>query len=134
MSARFNFSPVSSSDSALLTLAAGWFIINGAVYGLVVATAFVAIILGKISIPTNWVYVSLIVQAVAAVGIVWAGILLGRRNRLGGFLAFALILLPIVVSLIARQPMDVTEIVFSVLGIIVLSLIWHELRAQPRIQ
>ena len=134
MSARFNFSPVSSSDSALLTLAAGWFIINGAVYGLLVVIAVVAMLLGNISVATNWVFVRVFVNALAAAGIVWAGILLGRRNRLGGFLAFGLILLPIIVSLIARQPMDMTEIVFSVLGIIVLSLIWHELRAQPRIQ
>jgi len=118
----------------VLIFAAGWFIINGAVYGVIVLTAFAAVMLGKISIPTNWVYVSLLVQAVAAVGIVWAGILLGRRNRLGGFLAFGFILLPILVALIAGQPMDVTEIVFSVLGIIVLSLIWHELRAQPRLE
>jgi|SRR5437868_7558137 len=131
MSTRFNFSPVSSAESGTLRLASGWFIFNGVVYGLLVGAALVTVILGKISVPTNWVFVGLLVQGVAAVGIVWTGILLGRRVRLGGYLALGFILLPIVVGAIARQPIDVTEIVFGVLGVIVLMLIWHELRAQP---
>src|SRR6266576_7015738 len=133
MSTRFNFSPVSSAESGTLRLASGWFIINGVVYGLLVGAAVVAVIFGKISVPTNWVFVSVLVKALAAAGLVWTGILLGRRARLGGFLALGFILLPIVIGVIGRQPIDVTEIVFGVLGVIVLMLIWHELTPQPRL-
>src|SRR5437868_14430570 len=75
MSTRFNFPPVSSAESGTLRLASGWFILNGVVYGLLVAVTLVIFVLGRISAPTNWVFVGLLVQGVAAVGIVWTGIL-----------------------------------------------------------
>ena len=134
MTTRFKFSPVSSADSSLLVLASAWFIINGAVYGLLVAAALVAVILGKVSVPTNWIYVSVLVRAIAAAGLVWTGILIGRRNRLGGVLALGFILLPFVVGVIGHQPMDVTGIVFGVLGLIVLALIWPELRPRTVVE
>ena len=67
-------------------------------------------------------------RSISAVGLVWTGSLLGRGARLGGFLALGFILLPVASDALSREPMNATEVVFGVLGVIVLLIIWHELK------
>jgi uncharacterized membrane protein len=129
MRPRFNFAPVSSAESDLLRFASGYFLLNGLVYGLLAAVLLVGYILGQdVSAPPILVFFGVLIQAITAVGLVWTGSLLGRRARLGGFLALGFLLLPIAFTAMSREPMDVTEIVFGVLGVIVLLIIWHELK------
>jgi hypothetical protein len=129
MSPRFNFAPVSSAPSSLLRIASGWFLLNGSFYGLLVAGAILGLLLGKEGFALTILSVfSILVGATTAVGLVWTGSLLGRGSRLGGILAFGFVLLPVAFAALARQPMRATNIVFGVLGLIVLSLIWGELR------
>jgi hypothetical protein len=129
MTPRFNFAPVSSAPSTLLRIASGWFLFNGVFYGLLVAVAILGSLLGKEGFsPTILFVLSILVGVTTAVGLVWTGSLLGRGSRLGGILALVFVLLPGVFAAIARQPIRVTDIVFGVLGVIVLALIWGELR------
>ena len=78
--------------------------------------------------PTILVVFSLLIQAMAAGGIVWSGLLLARGRRLGGYVALGFVLLPIVFAALIREPLDIFEIAFAVLGVIVLAVIWHELK------
>ena len=129
MTPRFNFAPVSGAQSSLLRIASGWFLFNGSFYGLLVAVGILGLLLGKEGFdPTILAVFSIFVHVTTAAGLVWTGSLLGRGSRLGGILAFGVLLLPVAFAAIARQPMRTTEIVFGVLGVIVLSLIWRELR------
>jgi hypothetical protein len=129
MSPRFNFAPVSSAPSTLLRIASGWFLFNGTIYGLLVAGAILGFLLGKEGFsPTILSVLAILVGVTTAVGLVWTGSLLGRGSRLGGILAFGFVLLPVAFAAIARQPMRATDIVFGVIGVIVLSLIWSELQ------
>jgi hypothetical protein len=129
MTPRFNFAPVSSGQSSLLRIASGYFLLNGVVYGLLVAALILAYLFGQeVFTPTILSILRILVPATTAVGLVWTGALLGRGSRLGGFLALGFVLLPIAFAAVARQPMATIELVFGVLGVIVLSLIWRELR------
>jgi hypothetical protein len=74
------------------------------------------------------VVLNLLIQAIAAGGIIWTGVLLARGSRLGGFLAVGFVLLPIVFAALTREPLDMFQIAFAVLGVIVLIVIWHELK------
>ena len=129
MTPRFNFAPVSGAQSTLLLAASGWFLFNGIVYGFLVAVGLVGILLDKERFaPTILSVFSILVAVTAAVGLVWTGVLLGRGSRRGGILAFGFVLLPLAFAAITHQPMPAMDIVFGVLGAIVLSLIWRELR------
>jgi hypothetical protein len=129
MNHRFNFAPVSSAQSGLLRFASAWLIFNGAVYGLLVVAAVVRIVFShQLPAPTILVFFSLLINAMAAGGIVWSGLLLARGRRLGGYLALGFVLLPVVFAALSREPLDVFEITFAVLGVIVLALSWHELK------
>jgi hypothetical protein len=129
MTPRFNFAPFSSAQSSLLRLASGYFLLNGIVYALLVAVVILGSLFGQeVFAPTILNVLGILVSATTAVGLVWTGALLGRGSRLGGFLALGFVLLPIAFAAISSQPIDTVEIVFGVLGVIVLSLIWHELR------
>jgi hypothetical protein len=129
MNPRFNFAPVSSAQSGLLRSASAWLVFNGAVYGLLVVVAVVRIVFShQLPAPTILVVFSLLINAMAAVGIVWSGLLLARGSRLGGYLALGFTLLPIVFAAFTRKPLGIFEIAFAVLGVIVLVVIWHELK------
>jgi len=129
MTPRFNFAPVSSAQSGLLRFASAYLILNGVVYGLLVAVAFVGFLLGhKPPAPTMLVALGIVIQATTAVGLVWTGSLLGRGTRFGGFLALGFVLIPFAFAALRREAMDGTVFVFSVLGLLVLLIIWHELK------
>ena len=129
MSPRFNFAPVSSAQSGLLRFASAWLVFNGVVYGLLVVAAVVRFVFShQLPAPTILVVFSLLIQAMAAGGIVWSGSLLARGSRLGGYLALGFVLLPIVFAALSREPLDIFEIAFAVLGVLVLAVIWHELK------
>src|SRR5207244_6787843 len=103
-------------------------VLNGVVYGLLVSVLLIGYLLGlKLPAPTTLVVLGLFFQAISAVGLVWTGSLLGRGARLGGFLALGFICLPVASDALSREPMNATEVVFGVLGVIVLLIIWHEL-------
>ncbi len=129
MNPSFKFAPVSSAQSGLLRFASAWLVFNGAVYGLLVVVAVVRIVFShQLPAPTILVVFSLLIDATAAVGIVWSGLLLARGSRLGGYLALGFVLLPVVFAALSREPLDIFEIAFAVLGVIVLVVIWHELK------
>ena len=128
MSPRFNFAPVSSAQSGLLRFASAWLVFNGVVYGLLVVAAVVRLVFShQLPAPTILVVFSLLINAMAATGIVWSGSLLARGRRLGAYVALGFVLLPIVFAALTRQPLDIFAIAFAVLGVIVLAVIWHEL-------
>jgi hypothetical protein len=129
MNPRFNFAPVSSAQSGLLRFASGWLVFNGVVYGLLVVAAVIRIVFGhQLPALTILGVFSLLINAMAAGGIVWSGILLARGSRLGAYLALGFTLLPIVFAALGREPLDMFQIAFAVLGVIVLVGIWHELQ------
>ena len=126
---RFKFAPVSSAQSGPLRFASAWLVFNGVVYGLLVIAAVVGLVVGhQLPAPTILVVVNILIDAMAAAGIVWSGILLARGRRLGGYLALGFVLLPIVFAALTRTPLDIFEIAFAVLGVIVLALCWQELK------
>ena len=128
MNPRLNFAPVSSAQSGLLRFASGWFIFNGAVYGLLGVVAVVRFVFShQPPAPTMLVVFGFLILAMTAGGLVWTGSLLARGSRLGGYLAFGFVLLPVVFAVFTREPLDVFQIGFAVLGVIVLALIWREL-------
>ena len=105
MTPRFNFAPVSSAQSSLLRFASGYFILNGVVYGLLVAVGLVGYVLGRVVFaPTFLNLLAILVNVIAAVGLVWTGSLLGRGRRIGGFLALGFVLLPLVFLLSVFNP------------------------------
>jgi hypothetical protein len=129
MNPRFNFAPVSGAQSSWLRIASGWFLFNGIVNAFIIAVVIVGFLLGKeVFGPPILGVLAVLIALTAAVGLVWTGSLLGRGSRLGGILALGFVLLPAAFAAIARQPMRVTDIAFGVIGVIVLSLIWRELR------
>ena len=126
---RFNFAPVSSAQSGPLRFASGWLVFNGVVYGLLVVAAVVRFVFGhQPPAPTFLVVFSLLINAMPAAGIVWSGLLLARGRRLGGYLALGFVLLPIVFAALSRTPLDLFEVAFAVLGVLVLALCWQELK------
>ena len=129
MNPRFNFAPVSSAQSGLLRFASAWLIFNGVVYGLLVVAAVVRFVFShQLPAPTILVVFSLLINAMAAAGIVWSGLLLARGRRLGGYVALGFVLLPILFAALTREPLDIFEIAFAVLGVLVLALCWQELK------
>lgn len=125
--ARMNFAPVSGAPSTLLRVAAGWFILNGATYGVFILLGIGAILRGNIEFVNSPVaFIRITVNALSAIGLVWTGILLGRGRRLGAYLASFFLLLPVLFA--AWQPMSATEIFFLVLGLLVLAVVWRELK------
>jgi hypothetical protein len=129
MNPKFNFAPVSSAQSGLLRFASGWLVFNGVVYGLLVVAAVARFVFShQLPAPTILVVFSLLINAMAAAGIVWSGLLLARGRRLGGYVALGFVLLPVVFAALAREPLDIFEIVFAVLGVLVLALCWQELK------
>jgi hypothetical protein len=129
MNPKLNFAPVSSAQSGLLRFASAWLVFNGIVYGLLVVAAVVRFVFShQLPAPTSLVVFSLLVNALAAAGIVWSGLLLARGRRLGGYLALGFVLLPIVFAAFSRTPLDIFEVAFAVLGVLVLALCWQELK------
>jgi hypothetical protein len=129
MTPRFNFAPFSSAQSTLLQGASGYFILNGVVYGLLVAAQLIGYVFGREPFaPTILNVLAILIEVIATVGLVWTGLQLGRGTRRGGLLALGFVLLPMVFSALSLQPIDAFDIVFAVLGLIVLSAIWRELK------
>jgi hypothetical protein len=129
MTPRFNFAPVSSAQSGPLRFASAWLVFNGVVYALLVVAAVVRFVFShQLPAPTILVVFSLLINALAAAGIVWSGLLLARGRRFGAYLALGFVLLPIVFAAISRTPLDIFEVAFAVLGVLVLALCWQELK------
>jgi len=85
MTHRPDFAPVSKTESSLLRFGAGYFMLNGVIYGVIVATVLVAYALGSLPFaPTLSTVVNILVPIAMAVGLFWTGMLLSRRSRLGG--------------------------------------------------
>ena len=124
-----NFAPVSGAQSGLLRFASAWFVFHGAANGLLVVIA--AIRFGfrdPRPAPALVFFLGLLILATTAGGLVWTGSLLARDRRVGGYAALGFVLLPIVYAAFAWEPLDMFQIAFAVLGVIVLALIWHELK------
>jgi len=129
MTPRFNFAPVSSSQSSLLRFASAYFLLNGIVYGVLLAVLLLDCAIRREPVVPSGVSVSgILIGAMTAVGLVWTGSLLGRGIRLGGFLALGFLLLPIAFGALSTQPIGRIEIVAAVLGVIVLSIVWRDLK------
>ncbi|HEY5022358.1 MAG TPA: hypothetical protein VII30_07725 [Gemmatimonadaceae bacterium] len=129
MNPKFNFAPVSSAQSGLLRFASAWLVFNGVVYGLLVVAAVGRFVFShQLPAPTILVVFSLLINAMAAAGIVWSGLLLARGRRFGGYLALGFVLLPIVFAAFSRTPLDIFQVAFAVLGVLVLALCWQELK------
>ena len=129
MTPRFNFAPVSSSQSSLLRFASAYFLLNGIVYGVLLAVLLLDYAIRREPVVPSGVSVSgILIGAMTAVGLVWTGSLLGRGNRLGGFLALGFLLLPVAFAVLTTQPIGGIESVVAVLGVIVLSIVWRDLK------
>jgi hypothetical protein len=127
-----NFAPVSGANSGGLRLAAGYFILSGILTALFLCAALVSIAVRPAVAATvkNHVLIfslGLAVQLIVAAGWIWTGVLLGRRSRLGGILAVAFMLVPLV-SAAAPVSIGTATIVFSIIGLIVVASVWNELR------
>ena len=129
MTPRFNFAPVSSSQSSLLRFASAYFLLNGIVYGLLLAVLLLDYLIRRAPfVPTVLTVSGILIAAMTAVGLVWTGSLLGRGSRLGGFLALGFLLLPVAFAVLTTQPIGGIESVVAVLGVIVLSIVWRDLK------
>jgi len=129
MTSKFNFAPVSGSQSSLLRFASAYFLLNGIVYGLLLAVLLLGYVLRREPFAPTILNVSgILIGAMTAVGLVWTGLLLGRGSRLGAFLALGFLLLPVAFAVLSIQPIGGIEIVAAVLGVIVLSIIWRDLK------
>ena len=129
MTPRFNFAPVSSSQSSLLRFASAYFLLNGIVYGLLLAVLLLDYLIRRAPfVPTVLTVSGILIAAMTAVGLVWTGSLLGRGNRLGGFLALGFLLLPVAFAVLTTQPIGGIESVVALLGVIVLSIGWRDLK------
>jgi len=129
MTPRFNFAPVSSAQSSLLRFASAYFLLNGIVYGLLLAVLLLDYLIRRAPfVPTVLTVSGILIAAMTAVGLVWTGSLLGRGSRLGGFLALGFLLLPVAFAVLTTQPIGGIESVVAVLGVIVLSIVWRDLK------
>jgi len=128
MTRGIDFAPVSNRESTLLRFAAGYFVLVGILNGFILAWLLVSFPLGlRESAATSADILGVIILGTLTVGLIWTGLLLGRRSRRGGVLALCFTLLPIVVAPTPFRPSTAT-LVFSVLGVIVLAIVWRELR------
>ena len=129
MTPRFNFAPVSSAQSSLLRFASAYFLLNGIVYGLLLAVLLLDYLIRRAPfVPTVLTVSGILIAAMTAVGLVWTGSLLRRGSRLGGFLALGFLLLPVAFAVLTTQPIGGIESVVAVLGVIVLSIVWRDLK------
>ena len=129
MTPRFNFAPVSSAQSSLLRFASAYFLLNGIVYGLLLAVLLLNYVIRREPfVPTVLSVSGILIAAMTAAGLVWTGSLLGRGSRLGGFLALGFLLLPVAFAVLTTQPIGGIESVVAVLGVIVLSIVWRDLK------
>ena len=129
MTPRFNFAPVSSAQSSLLRFASAYFLLNGIVYGLLLAVLLLDYVIRREPfVPTVLSVSGILIAAMTAAGLVWTGSLLGRGSRLGGFLALGFLLLPVAFAVLTTQPIGGIESVVAVLGVIVLSIVWRDLK------
>ena len=128
MNPKLNFAPVSSARSGLLRFASAWFVFNGVVYALLLVAAGLRFVFShEPAEQTIQVLVRLLIQAVAAGGLIWTGLLLARAKRVGGYMALGFVLLPLLFAAITRQPFEIFQVAFAVLAVIVLVAVWHEL-------
>ncbi len=112
----------------MVRVASGWFIVNGATYGVFVLVVLIRIAMGSPVPGKSWVFwLSVLISTATAAGLVWTGMLVGQCRRLGGMLALGFLLLPIVLTLL-MPPIDKAAVVFGVIGVAVLISIWEELR------
>ena len=126
---RLNFAPVSSVPSSLVRFAGGYFVFNGVTLGILVILALVAPWFGGPSpAPTFRDGVVLLAVAVSAVGFVWTGTALWRGLRVGGWVMLALAVLPIAAALLAGHRPETITVVFGVIQLVILALVWRELR------
>jgi hypothetical protein len=65
--------------------------------------------------------------AATALGLLWTGHLLRRRERTGGLLALATMSLPVTGWLLGR-PIELDAAAFAVIGVIAIASTWRELR------
>ena len=129
MTHRPDFAPVSNTESSLLRFGAGYFMLNGVIYGVMVATVLVAYALGSLPFaPTLSTFVNILVPIAMAVGLFWTGMLLGRRSRLGGWLALGFTIMPFAFAALTPYRPDTFTVVLTVLGVIALALVWRDLR------
>jgi hypothetical protein len=129
MTSKFNFAPVSRSQSSLLRFASAYFLLNGIVYGLLLVVLLLDYLLRREPfLPTVLNVSGILIGAMTAVGLVWTGSLLGRGSRLGAFLALGFLLLPVAFAVLSTQPIGGIESIVAVLGVIVLSIIWRDLK------
>lgn len=117
-----NFSPISGAPSSLIWVASGYLTFSGI---LVAALTVISIFLfpqenRHVGMPLLVVGVAL--NLVAAGGMFWAGKMIGRQSRRGGYLALAFVLLSLL------SPLTGVSIAFGILSLIVLATIWKDLR------
>ena len=128
---RFRFAPVSGDSSSWIDIAAGYFMLNGALNGLLIVGALVALAVDPaIPVPKSWLLViGISFQIVAAIGLFWTGILIGRRSEIGGFVALGFTVLQLLPLLFGEWRWDI--LIWPVLTLIVLKVIWRDL-GSPR--
>src|ERR1700745_1658427 len=112
MTRGIDFAPVSNRESTLLRFAAGYFVLEGILNGLILAWLLVSFPLGlRQSGSTTGTILSVLILGTLTIGLVWTGLLLGRRSRRGGVLALCFTLLPIVLAPTPFRP-STTTLVF----------------------
>lgn len=129
MPPRFRFAPVSGESSLPASLAGGYFVVSGAVTILVIAITLLGVRFGWRAfddVPIAPLSVTL--GALVAAGWLWTGRLLLRRERRGGALALAFLLLPPALDLAQRRPVGAPSLVFTVVGVAVIALAWRDLK------
>ena len=124
---RFRFAPVSGDSSSWVDIAGGYFMLNGALNGLIIVGALVALVVDPtIPAPKGWLLVlGVSFQIVAAIGLFWTGILIGRRSEIGGFLALGFTVLQLLPLLFGEWRWDI--LIWPILTLIVLKVIWKDL-------
>lgn len=128
MKPRINFAPVSGSPSTLVRLASGYLIFNGAFYLVLVTVAVLAFVIGWAGFGGGSLHWGGVLISIASgAGIIWTGVLIGRRKRLGGLVGLGLMLLKLVSALLSPR-IDMMALSLSVIGVLVVISIWGELR------
>lgn len=126
-----NFAPFSSANSGELRLAAGYFLVSGISTIVILSVALIGDLFAEPGLgavvtehPLQF-FLGLGMQFLASAGWIWTAFLLSSRRRLGGILAVAFLLLPLVS--IPWFPIHTSTIVFSVVGLAVVASVWNEL-------
>lgn len=127
--AHLRFAPVSSAPSTLLSVAAGFFVLSGALSIVVTGTVLVGQLLGWDAVAAVALHpLNVALTLLFAAGWIWTGLLLGRGERRGGVLALLFTLLPPVAALVQRQPIGGASLVWHVISLVVITRIWRDLR------